>query len=230
VLSQRPFSQTKGALARIEKLAGAEILRPLSAKLLPPTEFEKIGFVKRHKLLDITGRMRSRQLELAEYYKIKEYATPAGGCLLTDPEFSNRLLKLLEHWPDCSTSDVQLLRYGRIFWLKLNNKTDNPNLLLLVGRNDKDNQALVRLAKRGDIVLELKEITGPTALLRHSARLSVKKQEIKINVPTELKMSILTLGEVKSQESIIDLAALLAAYYSPKARGLTAVVTINIIE
>jgi tRNA U34 2-thiouridine synthase MnmA/TrmU len=90
VLGERPMSQNKGALGLIEKKSGLEgcLLRPLSAKLLEPTEVEKKELINREKLLDIKGRSRKKQLELAKKWNIKEYPTPAGGCLLTDPEFS----------------------------------------------------------------------------------------------------------------------------------------------
>ncbi|MCJ7766905.1 hypothetical protein MUP79_00740, partial [Candidatus Bathyarchaeota archaeon] len=58
VLGQRPMSQHGKTLGVIEEEAGLEgkILRPLSAKLLSPTEAEKKGFVRREALLGIEGR------------------------------------------------------------------------------------------------------------------------------------------------------------------------------
>jgi hypothetical protein len=40
-----------------------------------------------------------------------------------------------------------------------------------------------------------------------------------VNVPKELKMGGLKLGEAKSEEEIIEMAALLTGYYATKARG-----------
>ena len=93
VLGERPMSQRKQILGLLEKEAGlvGRLLRPLSAKLLLPTEAEKKGLVDRRKLLDIQGRSRKRQLALAKKWGIDWYSTPAGGCLLTDPEFSKKL-------------------------------------------------------------------------------------------------------------------------------------------
>lgn len=221
VLGQRPFSQNKDALKRIAKLAGTPILRPLSAKLLPPTEMEEQGLVVRHKLEAISGRSRERQFMLAESFKLSGYATPAGGCILTDPVFSERLLKTFDYWPDCRVNDVALLKYGRVFWLKLNEKIKNGRVLLLVGRKESDNEEMLKLAKRGDIVLELKEITGPTALLRGLPAKSEAIMPESIAVPEILKMSALGLGEPKSAAEIIKLASLLAAYYAVRARGRT---------
>jgi len=171
VLGQRPFSQTKDALARIEKLAGREILRPLSAKRLPETIYEKEGLVIKGRLLSISGRSREVQMELAKKYNLKDYSTPAGGCLLTDPEFSQRLGKILDYWPDCNTNDVELLKHGRVIWLKL---TSSKRVLMIIGRNKEDNEKLEKLARKGDIMVELKEIKGPLTIVRS------KKSEVYI--------------------------------------------------
>jgi len=59
---------------KVKKLSGMEdlVLRPLSAKLLPPSRAELMGWVDREKLLDINGRSRQRQMELMEYYGLVE--------------------------------------------------------------------------------------------------------------------------------------------------------------
>ncbi len=87
VLDERPMSQNYQSLMKVSKESGYKdfIIRPLSAKLLPETIPEQEGKVIREKLLDIRGRSRKRQIELAEYYGITEYPQPAGGCLLTEP-------------------------------------------------------------------------------------------------------------------------------------------------
>ncbi|HEC49929.1 MAG TPA: tRNA 4-thiouridine(8) synthase ThiI, partial [Candidatus Desulfofervidus auxilii] len=58
VLGQRPLSQTKQAMLKINKecLCSDYIVRPLSGKLLPPTIPEQKGIVQREMLLDIRGR------------------------------------------------------------------------------------------------------------------------------------------------------------------------------
>lgn len=238
VLGQRPFSQNKDALRRIEKIAGVEILRPLSAKLLPETAMEKQGLVIRGRLQDIQGRTRDRQMELAENYNIKEYESPAGGCLLTDPEFSQRLLVMLDNWPECGVNDIELLKNGRVFWFKTPINTDlkqiNTNcepVLVVIGRNQNDNENLEKLAKQGDIVVELKEIAGPLAVVR-SKKLEVRSKNpecsgLEIDVPEKLKMSELKLGEEKSFNEILRIAALLTGYYAVKARGKKARVLIS---
>ena len=226
ILGQRPFSQTKDALARVEKLSGKEILRPLSAKLLPETKYEKQGLVDRGRLLNVRGRSRERQMELAKKYGLKEYLAPAGGCLLTDPEFSQRLLVMLEKWQDCDINDVELLKYGRVFWLKKRISTIleriNTNhewVLTVVGRHKEDNENLERLAKKGDIMIELKEMAGPLTIIRKLEIGNWKFGDLKIEVPEKLKMSELQFGEEKNENEILKIAGLLTGHYSVKSRG-----------
>ncbi|MBD3285960.1 hypothetical protein GF359_05700, partial [candidate division WOR-3 bacterium] len=87
VVGERPMSQNREALDEIERKADLQgkLLRPLSALLLPETEVEKEGLLDRSKVLGIQGRGRKPQLKLAAKWGITEYATPAGGCLLTEP-------------------------------------------------------------------------------------------------------------------------------------------------
>lgn len=117
VLNQRPMSQNRSALDIVKKESGYsdKILRPLCAKNLPPTEMELNGLVDREKLLDISGRTRKVQMELAEKWGIVDYPSPAGGCKLTEPNYSKRLKELLEHNKEPKTSELTLLRIGRHF-------------------------------------------------------------------------------------------------------------------
>jgi tRNA U34 2-thiouridine synthase MnmA/TrmU len=219
VLGQRPFSQNSQTLIQVEKLSGIEVLRPLSAKLLPETDMEKRGLVNRGRLLSIRGRSRGQQMELAEKYKLKEFATPAGGCLLTDPEFSQRLGKMLDYWPACTAQDVELLRYGRVFWLT--QKDNSQRALLIIGRHKDDDKKLEKTVQKGDIMLELKEIAGPTTVIKiKNQKSKIKNNKImEIEVPNSLKMSTLKLGEEKEADEILEIAGLLTGYYATKARG-----------
>lgn len=207
VLGQRPFSQTKQALYRVQKIADQEILRPLSAKLLPITKIEKQGIVKRHKLFSIEGRSREKQIELAEKYGIKSYPSPGGGCLLTDPGFSGRLVKMLGYWPDCGTNDVELLKCGRVYWLKNNNK----KILVIIGRHQKDNQKLEKLAQTGDFMVELKELNGPFALIRGDN--SLKFDAVQIEIPE--KFSTINFNQEFDAKKTLKLVG----YFANKARG-----------
>src|SRR5665648_835552 len=121
VLGERPMSQNRNSLSIIERESGFEgrILRPLSALLLAETIPEKEGLVDRNKLLNISGRSRKRQMELAIKMEIEDYPSPAGGCKLTEPAFSKRLRDLFTQGV-FSLEDIELLKLGRHFRLSTN--------------------------------------------------------------------------------------------------------------
>ena len=160
VLGQRPMSQTGQSLQVVAKQSGypGYILRPLSAKLLPETIPEKEGWVNRDSLLDIQGRGRKRQMELAEHFGINEYSNPAGGCLLTDPIFSRRLKDLFKYHSNFEIRDIELLKSGR--HLRLSDHTK-----IIVGKNEKDNIAIEKLQKSQDIALNARDYPGPIVLI-----------------------------------------------------------------
>lgn len=217
VLGQRPLSQTKEALKQVEEKAGIEVLRPLSAQLLPPTSMEENGEVDREKLLDIQGRDRKRQEELAQHYGITDYPSPAGGCLLTDPGFSSKLSDMMEKWPVYTVQDVELLKWGRIFWA---NYLNESWVLMVVSRDEKEGEKLLELAQPGDLLVEMSETPGPLALVR-GLEASLEDQELKpkfkIYIPEEWPRNLLTPPQRKDQ--ILDAGALLAGYYKPQVRG-----------
>ena len=139
VVGQRPMSQNKPTLFHIDKISGLKglILRPLSAKLLPPTLAEEKGWVDREKLYEISGRSRKQQMDLARRLGITKYNAPAGGCILTEPNFSRRAKTLFAHRSkrEITVGELKLLRLGRQFWPR-------PHLQVVVGRDEKDNLAL----------------------------------------------------------------------------------------
>jgi tRNA U34 2-thiouridine synthase MnmA/TrmU len=165
VLGQRPMSQNKTALRYVEKHSGFEgyILRPLSARLLPVTVPEAEGQVDRELLLDISGRGRKPQMALAEALGISDYPAPAGGCLLTDPNYSRRLKDLFDHQEEVSEAQLELLKYGRHF--RLDDRTK-----IVVGRTQGENQRITEFYDpAGDILLKLKIYPGPTVLVPRDA-------------------------------------------------------------
>ncbi|AKA71066.1 DUF814 domain-containing protein [Clostridium scatologenes] len=117
VLNQRPMSQNKSSLDVVKRESGFsdKILRPLCAKNLAPTKMELEGLVDREKLMDISGRSRKVQMELAEKWGIKDYPSPAGGCKLTEPNYSKRLKDILDKKEDVIARDLGVLKYGRHF-------------------------------------------------------------------------------------------------------------------
>jgi tRNA-specific 2-thiouridylase len=160
VLGQRPMSQLGRTLGVIEEEAGlkGEILRPLSAKLLPPTRIEKKGLVDREKLLGIEGRSRKEQIRLAEELKVSEYSCPGGGCLLTYREFACKLRDLFEHKKRISLKDVQLLKIGRHFRFGKNK--------IIVGRNEAENHLLLQMRTANDHCFEAQDTGSPITLLQ----------------------------------------------------------------
>jgi tRNA U34 2-thiouridine synthase MnmA/TrmU len=168
VLGQRPMSQNKTSLRYVEKHSGFDgyILRPLSAKNLPETIPEKEGLVNREMLLDIAGRGRKAQIKLAAEFGIKEYPAPAGGCLLTDKGYTNRLRDLFDHQEKCTEDELHLLKYGRHYRL-------NPETKLIVGRTEKDNENIVKYQDPArDILIDVKDYPSPVALIPHGAEKS----------------------------------------------------------
>jgi len=162
VLGQRPMSQHRQALGIIEKESGMKgyILRPLSAQHLEPTVPELEGWIPREKLLNFSGRTRKPQFELAERLGIKDIPCVAGGCLLTDPNYAKRLDDYWKHARDFSVNDAELLKTGR--YLRLSEQA-----VLVVGRDEKENGLIERLAQNGDLLLmPTEELAGPTALGR----------------------------------------------------------------
>ena len=160
VLGQRPMSQRREAMRLIDRETGLAglILRPLSARFLEPTIPEKEGWVDREKLPAIKGRSRKQQFQLADLLQIKDYPCPAGGCLLTDPEFAHRLRELMDH-SELTLNEVHLLKVGRHFRI-------DPKTKAIVGRNEKDNEKLFTLSHDDDLLLDVPDVPGPLTLLR----------------------------------------------------------------
>jgi hypothetical protein len=159
VLGQRPFSQNPTALRTVQKIAGIEILRPLSAKLLPETSYEKEGLVDREKLFNFQSKNRKPQIALAEKFGITDYPTPAGGCLLTDPGYSRRLREFLERDPDATPEDVRLIRIGRFSPM-------GERSFAMIGRGQAENEQLETLESSEIYLIKMQDFVGPTALLR----------------------------------------------------------------
>jgi len=160
VMGQRPFSQVKDKLHLVEREAGlkGKLLRPLSARLLAPTEAELSGLVDRDRLEAIKGRSRKRQMELARELGLEDYPSPAGGCLLTDHGYSNRLRDLLAHSERLTFDDLNLLKVGRHFRL-------DPRTKVIVGRNQAENARISGLVKSHHYLLELPDVGSPLTIL-----------------------------------------------------------------
>ncbi len=164
VLGQRPMSQNKKALQTIEKKAGLEgyLLRPLSAKLMPPTIPEQNKIINREKLLSISGRSRHIQIELAGKFNIDDFSQPAGGCLLTEQSFCQRLKDCFNHGYK-SYCDTKILSFGRHFRI-------NSECKVIAGRNEIENNRLFMVAGEDDILMRYEEENGPFIVLQDNCR------------------------------------------------------------
>jgi len=160
VLGQRPMSQRSEALDLVKKLALDEddlILRPMCAKNMPITKPEREGWVDREKLLDISGRGREIQLQLASDFGWEDFQSPGGGCLLTDINFTKKMREFIEH-NELEVEDIDVLKNGRHLRLPNNSK-------LVIGRDKAENELLENAINEKYIRVRVDKIPGPFALL-----------------------------------------------------------------
>jgi len=160
VLNQRPMSQNRRSLGIVEKdsALGGRLVRPLSALLLEPTQPETEGLIDRTRLLGLSGRTRKPQMALAAQYGLKEYPSPAGGCLLTEKGFCRKLADMRQNEGLESERLLRLLLCGRHFRLPGGAKC-------VAGRDSRDNMALRQAQRENDILLHTVNVPGPTALI-----------------------------------------------------------------
>ena len=160
VLGQRPMSQKLNDFRTIESDSGlgGRIVRPLSAKRLPPSEPEKAGFIDRSKLFDIEGRSRARLLELACRYGIENPPSPSAGCALTATGFAKKVRDVFQHHPDYERWEFEILKMGRHF--RLDDETK-----VVVAREHSQNEYLEYLHPKGTILLSCKNFAGPHPLV-----------------------------------------------------------------
>lgn len=159
VLGQRPMSQHRQAIDVIDRESRFQgrILRPLSAAHFEPAIPEQEGIVDRTRLLGISGRSRKVQIALAEEKNIKDYPCPAGGCLLTDKNFSARMRDYLEFTKTPSVRDITILKVGRHFRLRNGDK-------VIVARNEYECRILKSLYRESDHLLLPKGFSGPAVI------------------------------------------------------------------
>ena len=161
VLGERPMSQRLDAIRIIERDSGLEglIVRPLSAQLFEPSIPEREGWIDREQLLAISGRSRKPQMALAEELDMKDYPCPAGGCLLTDKHFADKLRRRLAKQENPDRNDILVLKVGRHF--------EGPSgAQIIVGRNEAENERLEQLKKETDWEVAAVDWQGPTTLVR----------------------------------------------------------------
>lgn len=186
VLGQRPKSQRKEALDQVRKIVrdigkdskfdeilsrdGSDkskpqyldelLLRPMSAKLLGPTFPEKMGWVDREKLLSVSGRGRTTQLEMIKNYGFKYYEKPGGGCLLTQDSVANKIKDLKSH-RQIIFEDIDMLKVGRYMVLK-------DGARCVIARNEEENKKLEKPNPAMEQIALL-ECVGPLGLVEKDA-------------------------------------------------------------
>jgi len=192
VLGQRPMSQRRECFPMMDREAGVEglVLRPLSARLLPPSIPELKGLVDRERLYDFNGRTRKPQMSLAGDLGLDDYPSPAGGCLLTEPAYAYRLSELLRFKNDPDFRDIELLRIGRHF-------RTSPECKIIIGRNKEENEKLLCIKSWKDIIMEVEEVGSPITMttgnpgiddLRIAASLTARYSDAKYRDRVNVRM------------------------------------------
>lgn len=206
VMGQRPNSQLKTKMPIVARESGADerLLRPLCAKLLPPTLPEKEGWVKREALGDFSGRSRKPQMALAKKFAIEEYAQPAGGCcFLTNEHYAAKLNDLWQSrgQRDYELDDIILLKVGRHI-------RPAPHYKLIIGREEGENNFLEgyrhqfihlrTVSHNGALTLIDGEPDAEDIYLaaRITARFCHGRNENKVNVEVHSKEGVVTYLEV----------------------------------
>lgn len=157
VLGQRPMSQNYYSLITVAKHSSFRelVVRPLSAKKLPPTKPELEGWIDREKLLSISGRGRRQQLELAKLWELEAFHSPGGGCKLTEVLFADKLKKIKAQGQLNHTNLIKAMNYGRIF-------SPEPDKYFIVARNEAEGDKLLCIP--ADFILLGTETAGPVIL------------------------------------------------------------------
>jgi tRNA-specific 2-thiouridylase len=169
VVGQRPMSQRLPAMNAVTNLSGAKglILRPLSAKLLPPTIPEIKGWVDRENLLGISGRERKIQLALAQKYGIEDFIeSPSGGCLLTDANFSKRVVDL-KNSIGFTYKEIEICKVGRHFNIE--------GYKIIISRNKDENPVLKNYNGEFFEIMKCDNFPGPIGLIQKNAPENIKQ-------------------------------------------------------
>lgn len=191
VLGQRPKSQRKEALDQVRRLVrkigedakfdkilsrdGSDnskpqyldelLLRPMSAKLLEPSFPEKMGWVDREKLLDVSGRGRTRQLEMIKNYGFKYFEKPGGGCLLTQDSIALKIKDLSAH-RQMQFEDIEMIKVGRYMVLE-------NGARCVIARNEVENNKL-KAPNPNMEPITLLDCVGPFGIVESNASVDDK--------------------------------------------------------
>jgi Predicted tRNA(5-methylaminomethyl-2-thiouridylate) methyltransferase, contains the PP-loop ATPase domain len=142
VVGQRP----RTAARDLEVVAhhaglGELLLRPLSARLLPPTEPEARAWIDRSRLMAIQGKSRKPQLELARSLGLANMPPPRPDCPLLAQPLAGRVQELLNDSAEIAQWLLALLPIGRHFRVDAHTR-------IILGRNRGENDALTAAAQQ----------------------------------------------------------------------------------
>jgi tRNA-uridine 2-sulfurtransferase len=175
VVGQRVASQKRADLDTVAFHAEVRelLLRPLSARLLPPTLPERQGWVHRDQLFDFQGQSRKPQLQLAKQLSLEWIPPETHGCLLTETPMAAKVFDLYEYTLARSAWQLDLLKTGRHFRI-------DPATKMIVGRNQADNEALLSALEsehaQHATLMRPSNFKGPSGLLlgpAHDASLQI---------------------------------------------------------
>jgi len=164
VAGQRPSCQKRNDLPVISHHSGLKdlLLRPLSAKLLPPVLAEREGWVDRQQLYDFSGNGRKGQIRLARQLGLEEIPHVTSGCALIEPAFAKKAFDLIQIGEATQAWDYRLLSTGRHFRFSQRQK-------VIAGRNQADTTTLqAAYAAAGSTVSALlapANFRGPAAVI-----------------------------------------------------------------
>lgn len=194
VLGQRPMSQRLDSLNAVGKLSEVKdlLVRPLSQKLLRDTKPIRENWVNKKDMLDIQGRNRKRQMELAKKFGLEDYETPGGGCLLTDHGFSKRLKDLMKYGT-FNRQNIEFLKVGRHLRL-------DDNCKLILGRNRKENVILDKLVDT-QMILQTKDIPGPFGVLISGKKPKLNKIEKAASILLRYNSKVVEIADVAYGEN-----------------------------
>ena len=98
-------------------------------------------------------------MKLAIAFGVADYPQPAGGCVLIEKAYANRVRDAFNHLgkDEVGLTQFRLFRLGRHFRI-------TEDVKIIVGRNHEENEKLAVLAQ-GRIRIDPLEVMGPTTLV-----------------------------------------------------------------
>ncbi len=188
----RGLGRTEMVRIAEEAGVGERVLRPLSAKLLPPTLPERRGWVDRERLLDLTHGDDERLRQVAQELGIRAEGFPAAQrCKLLLPHFGRRLAELRREGDLTLTlNGLELLEFPLYY-------RRPPDVKIVLGRSDEEKRRLQTFFLPDDLRLYIPSGRGPMALVRANWR---EKSEAEVR-------------------QIVELAARLAAMHADVGKG-----------